>query len=261
MLNLAHHFTGTYAKNLLADWSVISQCITEKTVWVKDTLGEANQASFNGPVLTDQQINDAYNGPFRAFFMPHLRAYASISTRLTAHNITSDESFKESEQDILKIFDISKNALEKTDTASLTSLHNKLDAMTREHYAQWESAAAQWAESLLLTFQKEAFGLSDAEMHEFSINQPSSELNDRFIHLKIDPPKSSATHLDFPHYFILKTILGIHSALNRLHLPCTSKEIDTHIKKLRATLKTIHHAEKELAHTQQKALDALLAGL
>ena len=81
MLTITPHFISTYAKSLVADWSVIHNFIKEDTIWIKDRL-HSNSAS----ILTTKQINDALNGPFQTFFRTHLKAYALISKIETALN-------------------------------------------------------------------------------------------------------------------------------------------------------------------------------
>ena len=72
MLSLENHFTGTYAKNVLADWRVIFDFIYEQTLWVKDTIQSEQDSNPLKPVtLTDLQISDALNGPLYQFFKPH----------------------------------------------------------------------------------------------------------------------------------------------------------------------------------------------
>src|SRR3990167_10684279 len=101
MIEIQNHFTGTYAKNLLADWTVITQLIHQETAWVKDTINKQNESNAKtASLLTDQQINDALNGPLQQFFIPHLQAYVAISKVETALTITKDDFFKENESAI-----------------------------------------------------------------------------------------------------------------------------------------------------------------
>ena len=139
MLELKNHFTGTYAKNLLADWSVISDFIRQKTTWVKDTVrGETEFHPLKFPTLNDQQINDALNGPFQHFFKAHLRAHAQISKVEAALSITKEDLFKDAEQPIEAPFGLPQPFLNKMEFSTFKELRNKLDALTKAHYAQEE---------------------------------------------------------------------------------------------------------------------------
>ena len=73
MITLDYHFTGTYAKNLVLDWTSIAKMIRERTLWVKEKL-EAEQAEvppLDLELLGDRQFTDAFNGPFQQFFKQH----------------------------------------------------------------------------------------------------------------------------------------------------------------------------------------------
>ncbi len=131
--------------------------------------------------------------------------------------------------------------------------------LTKEHFAQWESAIETWAKSLLQDLKKNNVTLSDLELQEFMINQPISELNDRFLNLKITLPKLSKSNFDFEQYFTLKTTLAIHSALSRSQLPNTESAIEKIFKTLNSTLKSIHQTEKELSQAQETVLKELTA--
>lgn len=260
MIELKNHFTGTYAKNLLVDWPVLTQFIRQQTTWVKDTINVKNDANTHAfLLLTDQQINDALNGPFQQFFIPYLRAHAAIAKIETAFTIKKEDFFKESEQSITNPLNVSDAFLAKIELSTLKDLRNKLTALTKEHFAQWESAIETWTKSLSQDLKKNNVTLSDLELQEFMINQPISELNDRFLNLKITLPKLSKSNFDFEQYFTLKTTLAIHSALSRSQMPNTESAIEKIFKALHSTLKSIHQTEKELSQTQETALKELTA--
>lgn len=260
MIELQNHFTGTYAKSLLADWPVLTQCIRQKTAWVKDTINIKNKTDANAALLlTDQQINDAFNGPFQQFFIPHLRAYVAIAKIETALTISKEDFFKESEQTVSNPLGVPDAFLAKMEFSTLKDLHHKLVALTQEHYAQWESETQAWTEALLQTIKKDNLTLSDLELQDFTINQPLSELNDRFLNLKVAFPKLSKSPFDFEQYYTLKATLAIHSALSRSQMPNTEAAIEKIFKALSANLKSIRQTEKKLAEAQEKALKELTA--
>lgn len=262
MFNLPTHFTGTYAKNAMADWSVLFNSILEKTTWVKDTLQSQHEMNaLKSPMLSDQQINDAFNGPLQPFFKAHLQTYAHIAKIETALTITNDDFFKESEHTMDKIFGIPASLLAKTDFSSLKDLRKQCDTMTIEHYAQWQSHIQTWTDALLQAFKKNSMTLSDLEIQEFSINQPISEIEDRFIHLKLTAPNLKKSGCDFQEYFTLISTLVIQSALSRSQQPNTDRDIAQVLKSFHPTLKIINKAEKELMQTQEKTLVQLIAGI
>lgn len=262
MLDLQNHFTGTYAKMVLADWPLMSDCIRQQTIWVKDTIQSRQETDPLKPtVLTDLQISDALNGPLQAFFKCHLQAYSAIKKMDTALTISKEDFFKDSEHINEKIFAMPESLLATMEFSTLTELRKQLDEKTKAHYEQWQSTISDWVTQLLAEFKKNNLKLSDIEVKDFSINQPASELNDRFINLKLTLPKLHKTHFDFQQYFTLKAMLTIQSALNRTQQPRTEKDIEQQLKMLQPLLKKINQAEKELQNTQQKTVAQLIAAI
>lgn len=254
MIDLQHHFTGTYAKNLLVNWAVMADLIKQKTTWMKDTLQNQSQSL----ILTNQQMDDVFNGPFQQFFKLHLRGYAQISKIETALTIEKDELFKESEFSVDATLDVPRNLLNTMEYATLKELHNKLNVLTKENYAQWELHTQTWANALIQALKENNITLSDIELHNFTINQPISELQDLFINLKLTIPKLSKSAFDFQQYFILKTTLMVQSALGRAQQSHTDKEIEQFLKILKPIFKTIDETTKTTSAAQEKAVNELL---
>src|SRR3990167_431196 len=262
MLTLQKHLTGTYAKNLLADWIVMGDCIKAKSTWIKDTVQASSET--NGlklPTLTNKQVNDAFNGPFQHFFKTHLQAYAQISKVVTAIVISKDDLFKESEIPTNTIFNLPEKSLESIEVETLKELRNKLDSLTKEHYAQWESFIQNNTETLIQELKKHNVTLTDTEANDFAMNQPIAELEDLFINLKLTLPKLSKSAFDFQQYFILKTVLVSYNALSRTQQPHSEKEIDALLKTLHAIFKKINKMEKELLSTQEKSTNELVVSI
>ncbi len=261
MLTLDNHFISTYAKNYLSDWSVIKHIIKQQTTWVKDIIHASDNENH---AITDQQINDALNGPFQLFFKSHLRAYALLTKIETALTFTKDDTFKESDHMSDITLGISKYILDTTEFSTVQALRAKLDELTNTHYAQWETEIKNWTDlllpefKLLPQFKKNKLLLSENEIQDFSINQPLSEIHERLTELKIAIPKLSKSDFDFPQYFTLKATIAIQNALSRMQQPHTEKEIEEELKALKAPLKSIAHAEQTIIEMQQKALDDLL---
>ncbi|MCX7120497.1 MAG: hypothetical protein NTZ67_01775 [Gammaproteobacteria bacterium] len=262
MITLQNHFTGTYAKNLLADWKIIANLMLQKSTWVKDTTqAQLEKETLKPLTLTDLQMSDAFNGPFQHFFKIHLRAYAKISTIETALTISKDDLFKESEMPTNTIFNIPEKLLSSIESSALKELRAKLDSSTKEHYALWESAIQNWIDTFIQTLKNNDITLSDIELNDLATNQPISELHDLFINLKIALPKLSKSAFDFQQYFTLKIILTVQSALGRAQQPHGEKEIEAMLKTLQPIFKVINKTEKELLATQEKSVNELVAGI
>lgn len=255
MLTLEHHFTGTYAKRFLTEWPVLSDIMHEETRWQKDRL-QGNALI----ELTEKQIDDALNGPFQTFFKLHLHAYAAIAKVDVALNFSKEETLKDLDNATEIDFGVSKLLINKTDSSTLRELREKLDQLIKEHYAQWQESIRHWIEALQSHINQQC-ALSDLEVGEFSINQPISELNERFIELNISTPAFSKFDGNFQQYFILKATLVIHSALSRMHQPHSEKKINDIVKKLANTLKKMHYEENLLVDSQQKKVKSLLIAI
>ncbi|EKD92130.1 MAG: putative cytosolic protein [uncultured bacterium] len=258
MITLPDHFASTYTKMLLEEWTVIHDIIQEETIWIKDTLQQSTSESPLPSMLNNQQINDVFNGPFQHFFKSHLKAFAALSKIETALTISKEDFFKESEHGD-KTLGIPESFLEHTEFSTLKELRNNLETITKKHHAQWKSEIQKWTEILLQKFKKNNINLSDLELQDFSLNQPLSEINDRFINLKIPEPKLPKSPFNFQHYFILKITMAAHSAFNRMQQSKTENEIiDTAVSAMQTSLKSIHQAEKTLIATQEKAVNELM---
>lgn len=253
MLTLQNHFYNTYAKMLLAHWTVLTQYIHQTTLWVKDTLQEKK----DGVLLSDQQINDALNGPFQQFFKPLLAAQAKLAKLESAVTLSKEDFFKEAESESNKTLGLAKQLIEKTEISTLKELRKKCDELTTEYYAQWDTHITEWTELLLADFKKMDLVLSDIEIRDFTTRHPVSELDTIYVDLKVPAPKLSKTDFNFSQYFKAKTTLAIHSALNRTQQPNTEHDIAQKMKALKSTLSTIEKTEKKLSDTQKNAIGQL----
>ena len=262
MISLKTHFTNTYAKTLISDWPIMANLIEQKTAWLKESLQPNNKITSSlSTMLSDQNISDAYNGPFQNFFKPCLSAYAHIATLETAIHISKEEFFKEAEFEVDSTLGIPEKLLAQTELSTLKEVRTKLDTVVTENSLQWDSVIQGWTEKLLQEMKKNNLLLSEPEIQEFSTHQPVSELDDRFINMKIAAPKLPKDTFNFQQYFILKIVLAAHSALSRTQQPHTEKEIEQVIKIMQTPLQTIALAEKEMTQDQQKTIQELMTNI
>src|SRR3989338_1245019 len=254
MIDSKHHFTPTYSKILLADWDLLSRCMQQQTLWVKETLQKKDDV-FSAhpfpPLLTDSQLNDAFNGPFQVFFKAHFNAAAHLVKLETAKNLQKNELFEESDSNIDTTFEISQTTLDKLEISTIKEKQTQLKTMTQTHYDAWLSQVFEWIATLLSEFKKNNFMLTEAEIQDFTVNQPLSELNARFSDLKLAMPKLPKTPFDFQQYFTLKATLALQSVLGRTQKPNADKDIAEALKPLQISLKTIGKSETALAKIQQ----------
>lgn len=173
--------------------------------------------------------------------------------------ITKEDLFKDAEQAIETPFGLEQSFLAKMEFSTLKELRAKLDALTKEHYAQWELNIQSWSDTLKQAFKENNLMLSDLELQEFSINQPISELHDQFINLKITLPKLPKSEFDFQQYFTLAMTLIIRNALT--HALHGEKEIDQWLKILKPAFKNLNETEQALLLAQAKSLNELMVAV
>ena len=225
MLILHHHFTSTYAKNLLADWTLLSDLIIKQTAWIKESVQATDHDSKNKHIVSEQQLNDALNGPFQTFFKTHLNAYAQVAQLDAALTIAKEEFFKDAEHPLDITFGIPENILNTTEFSSLKERRDELNRLTKKHHEELETAIRAWSDELLAAFEPNKVPLSQIEKDDFVVNQPASELHDRYVHLQLTLPPLKKTDFNFEQYFTLKVTLAIYSALHRMQLPSLEKDI------------------------------------
>ncbi|MDP1574017.1 MAG: hypothetical protein Q8L78_03660 [Coxiellaceae bacterium] len=258
MLTLDNHFIGTYGKNLLTDWSVIADLIKLRGMWIKETLETAETSSPENALLSDQKINDALNGPYQQFFKAHLAAYAKIAKLETAITLSKEDYFKESEHNADLTLGLPTFLIERNDFSVLKNLRDQLNTLVKTHYTQWDTKDEEWKALIIAELKIIELQIADSEMQDLTVNQPLSELNDRFINLKLNLPRLSKSAFDFQQYWTLKAAIAIQSALGRMHLPNSDKEIDDKLKLLKPAFKKITSAENTLITAQKTAIQKLL---
>lgn len=258
MIDLKSHFLGTYGKMLLQDWENLTHLIQQQTRRISETV-QAHQPekTFQKTILTDQQINDAWNGPFQQFYQLHVAAYAAILRVETALTLTKDELFKEQESVENNTFQVPQKILNKIELSDLKQMRATLNALFETHQQEWQTQIDVWT-ALLLKQLEENPTLSDLEIIALQAHEPVSELYERFVDLKIEFPDLSKLSFNIAQYLTLKATLAIQSALARLHMPNDSSHVHAVAKTLQDALKSIQKTEKELIQKQQAALDGLL---
>lgn len=260
MIHLGHHFKGTYAKNLLADWPLLTELIQKDVAWIKDTGPAQNETSgiVASALLKDYQIDDALNGPFQYLFHTHMAAYSAIVKAEAALTLMKDEIFKDSEHEIDITLGLPEHLLNEIDFATLGQMRDQLHETLKMQHTELETHILTWIDQLLAEFSKNGLNLSDLEIQEFRSNQPLPELNDRFVNFKVTLPNLSQSPFDFQQYFTLKITLAIHSALSRMQKSNTSGDVAQALGAFHSTLKTLSKTEGKLIKTHKKAVAELI---
>lgn len=258
MIELTHYNLDTYTKLLVQDWTPLAAAIAQKSQLIKDQI---HHTVLNPTTpLTDQQLNDALNGPFQGVLKQHLHAYGTVARFALALTLEKGEILKPDDFNKAVEHRIDKNHLENADFSEIKQCYNTLNQLTQEHLALYETRISEWTNTLVQTMHENDILLTELEIQDLTLNEPISELQARFIDLKVDLPKLKKGDFNFQQYFALKITLAAHSALSRSHNPNTQKDIEQALKPCQAVLKSIGQDEAALLKSQVNALaDAIKA--
>ncbi len=240
---------STNARIILGEWNVLAALVAKHTTLTKERIqaqSETSEEAAEKPnILSIRQIEDALNGPYQDFFKQKLSAYSSIYKLQLAITLDQEEAFK-NRFSTGEEKPIPKELLSRFSVADLEKMRKQLDELTTEHNQQWEAFSQQAKDLLKQTIADSRMQLSDIEINEFSLNEPQSELLDRFTVLSITPPKQSKAQHPLTYYLNLKTYLTLHSALSRQHLPHEKQDIENAMKPLKANFGQTNKLEKQL---------------
>lgn len=248
------HFINTYQRVLLSDWQPMAKLLFKHSSLLKHG-GYSEQAFNEDPthVLTEQQIQDALQGPYSAYFLAHIKTYSLLARWRMAAHIDKDDSLKDNLDSIDPTLKINPKKIEALGEDGLKDLQDHLNELVELHGQQWEGQLFFWQMSITGALRNEGLELAEIESDDFSAPEPLSELLERYEGLNITPPKT-AFPLSFADYFRLKAYLLIHSTLSRQHQTHDDKAIQKYLKALKKPLAEVEKAEKQLAAQQQQAL-------
>jgi len=256
------HFIGTHAKVILSDWQVLATIVTKHSTLIKESTQEEESESEPGPqVLSQREIDDAFNGPMQAFFKQKITAHSAIA-RLRLHlTMNDDETFKEKRAKLPDEDKIPESILSSTSLSDLNKIGKELDQLTTEHHEQWEQCRDAWNKHILQRLSETGLSLSEIEIKEFQDPEPISELSDRFVSLNIALPKTHKADMDFSKYLTLKTDIAVQSALSRQHLPHEQSDIQRILKQLKSDFNAIRKQEQQILSEQKAATNQAVANI
>lgn len=251
----------TSAKVFLNDWVALRDIINEHVTLIKEAANaDAALANPATALFSDQQMDDALNGPYQAFIKQKLSAYAKIARVRLKLTVDQDENLraeKHPEQDNPALDAL----IENISTNDLDNMQSELDELTKAHHAMWQSQLSEWKNHLAHDIQQKNVLLSDLEMKELEDQEPASELLNRLIDLKIELPKKINRANNYKHYYTLKTKLAVFNALSRQHKPHTNADIEAITKTLKPSFNDIENAETALVNAQRLETEAIIAPL
>lgn len=242
-------FFSTEAKVLINSWQSIRNIIKEHTTLVKKQ--DATNDGSESPLLSDQQLNDAFNGPYQHFIKQKLSAYAKLGFLRLQLTIHQDDSLRSPHHNETKV--IPTATLEKHSINDIDKMQSELDELTNNQHQQWQEQIKAWQQQLIMSLTAIDVPLNDLEIKELQDKEPLSELFDRFTVLNLEPIKLAKTDFDYEKYLRLKVNLAVYSSLSRRHQSHTENEIEEIIKKLKNDFDQINQQEKKLLEEQNAA--------
>lgn len=253
---------GTHARITLSDWHVLAKLIAKHGALIKDRPQQEGAETESTPsVLSQREIDDAFNGPLQHFFKQASTTYAAIA-RVRIHlNMREDEAFKDKRADIPEEDKVPENILEQASISDLNKIQNELDDLMLAQSEHWEQCLEAWNNHLLQRLSDIGLSLSDIEIKEFYDPEPISELSDRFVSLNIPLPKMRKSEMNFSTYLTLKSDIAIQSALSRQHLPHQQSDIQKLLKQLKTDFNDIRQQEQEILMGQKAASTQVIANI
>jgi hypothetical protein len=251
-------FISTYQRVLISDWPTMAKLIFKHSCLLKE--GGYKEQNFNEDptnVLSDQQLLDAVQGPYSAFFLSKIKAFSIIARLRMARHIDNEDSLKDNLNPLDKNLELDAKKLADFPKEEVTKIQDAFDELVTDHCQQWEGQLFFWQMSVTGALKSDGLGITEMESDEFASPEPISELLARYDGVNIKPPKVNYP-LSFADYFRLKAYLTILSVLSRQHQPHGEKEIEQHMKALKKPLNEIEKQEKDLLKTQESQVAELL---
>lgn len=246
------NFISTDQKVLLSDWTVMAKLIFKHSALLKN--GGYDEETFNNKpthVLSDQQLDNAFRGPYAAFLRDKIRAFATICRLRMASHIQQDDSLKDNLNTLHPELQLQPDITEHFDKEQITEVQDKLDVLVIDHNQQWEGQLFFWQTNIISTLNDAKLGANTNDIDEFNAAEPLSELFERYQNYNIDLPKVTFP-LSFHDYFMMKAKLMILNALSRQQLPHDEKQIQVFLKVLKKPLNEISKTEAQLLEKQHK---------
>lgn len=246
-------FLTTYTKSYLTDWQLMKKLLHLYNDRIKD-IKEFKETNKLKP-LTQQLLNDALSGPYQHFFRQKLNAYQKIlyaKEQLTLHETDILENTHIDTEDML-----STNLLDTISMSKVNELQKQLTQLTQQHNSEWQEKINEW-QTILIDIIGNNYGLSETEAYQFTINEPISELLERFEGLNLSIPKIKSSSMGFSNYLTLKTDLAIHSTLARQHQAHQQSDVNKNLKTFKDLFEKIKEEEQAIITRHKTDTEALM---
>lgn len=252
---VTQYFIPTSLRIMTSDWSNLAQFIIQHGTAIKDKIN-IEQNSNQHYIPSEDQFNDALNGPYQRFITQSLNAQARVARVRLAHQI-KDSDFFIDDNTLNNPDQIPERILKQSNLAECDNLTIDIDNHVANHAQQWEDCAYQWLEMVIEQLTGQQLSFTDIELKELADDETMTDLMNRYTELKIDQPKL-AKQLGFSTYYKLKATLAVHSVLSREQKPHASSDIEKFTKSLKPLLEQINKEETQLLDIQLKELKTTL---
>ncbi len=249
---------STCAKLALSDWPVLARLITHYSTPIQKT--NAALESTKVSVLSDNQINEAFQGPFGTFLKDKVMDFASLAKVKSKHITSQQEMFK---RDIVEDPKADVNGLtaivaSQISIPTLDSIFSQLEHLTHEHNEQWIEANKYWKNGLTQYFSQSNMPLAEIELEDFMTDVSATELLKQFTELKLNPPKTKLGCNTFGSYLKLKSSLAVYSSLSRRLQAHTENDVTQFLKSLVNYFSDIEKYEKQMLDNQHAQTNQVL---
>ena len=251
----------TYARVAVSDWGVLGNFIYQHTRWTKDLRTEGEDNADDRPaLLTDQNLKDAFEGPYSGFFKQSAQMYATITRIRMAHILKSNDFIKEpkaqlgEDKDQAEKKELPDNLLQSHSIADLDHTQSYLGEMVNYHHDQWLHYLDHWYKCLLQLLTEQGLEFIEMEIDEFKLGDPICEVRERYIDLNIQIPGLQTMGSNFSEYLRLKLDMLVLNSLARRQLPHEQEHIDAMMATCRQYLADVATVEQDLLASQMKEL-------
>ena len=256
------YFMSSYAKVFLSSWPVLAELVIKHVQPSKVHLLSDNQdqekTSDHLPLITDQQIAAALNGPYQEFFKACFSAYSMLTQVKKAHALMGDEALKTG------VLDDDLEFNKKMTRVSLPQAENlakQLDELVLALDQELTEVLVDITAGMKEQLNQLAVKLTENELAEFGREYPLFELQERFTDLNVEMPALKPSTLDFSNYFYLKSYIAIYSGLGLEQKSNSVNDMKPYLKQLRVMLTEIRSGSKQWHENMQQQIDQLMSSV
>ena len=189
---LPHYFVGTYTKVIISNYATLNQILFHRTTTIKDQLinesqsQQENKAEGMPLVLSNQQLDDALNGPFSSFFKSFLNVFSLIAYLQQQIVQLNDEVFASKNENANNSYHIARDKLKKISINDIEMFEQKVNSFMTKSNDEWSDLVNESSQLLIEGFGRLNMKLTDTDLQELYNLYTASELVNRLNDMKVD---------------------------------------------------------------------------